>query len=101
MKRQGQTITEIEFADLPPKRATIVFVFLCILVSIVAGFWLALGSVNLTGTGPRLICFVGEEVVFSRQVDAAIQVGDAITITIGNHTNPITPPEGGKCYIAR
>lgn len=101
MKRQGQTLSQIEFTDLPPKRSTIVLLLLCVLVSIVAGFWLALGSVNLTATGPRIICFIGEEVVFSRQVDAATQVGDAITITIGNHTNAITPPEGGECFIAR
>lgn len=104
MKRPGQTITELKFTDAGQNRGAITWLLLFITIVLLATVLIAIGSgaIQIFGdAGPRLICTIGDEVVFSADVDAATQVGETITITRLGNTGPITPPEGGECFIAR
>ena len=104
MKRQGQTITEIEFADSGRNRGAITWLLLFIAIVLLASVLLAIGfgAIDIfANSNPRLICTIAGEVVFSADVEAATEADGIITITRAGHTGPVTPPEGGECFIAR
>lgn len=95
------TITELKF-----NRTGLNWLLLFIATVLLVAVLIAVGSGAIrVSSGPRLMCFIGEELVFSQRVDAATQSGDGseatITITLAGQTRAIIPPQGGKCYIAR
>lgn len=110
MKRQGSTLHQIEFTDAAPTRSPVTWLLLFIAIVLLVAVLIAIGfgaidTLGVGDTGPRLICTIGDEVVFSADVDAAEQTGvgseATITITRAGHTGPVTPPTGGECFIAR
>lgn len=99
MKNYSQNI-EPTHPSQPIGTAASVAMMAIVLAALVA-IVLAIGFGTIEPTsGPRLVCYIGDQVVFEQSVDAASQDGDVITITLAGHTSAVTPPEGGKCYIA-
>lgn len=91
------TITELKF-NRTGLNWLLLFIATVLLVAVILS--VGFGAIRVA-SGPRLMCFIGEELVFSQHVDAATQIGDTITITLAGQTRAILQPQGGKCYIAR